>query len=377
VAKGDGQPSWHGRTLRLETWGVARVIAVIFFSWPPAAFLIHAVSTHGFGGLMVASKPMIFAAVWWSLFAYCWLRTRRFAIDCEKREVFEATRHFFYWSGSRTYLPADVRIRCEPSYGPIHPEWLLGPDSWGSRMHVRLSLVAQDQSWVITEPLATPPGASFLSVRDEVQGLALKLAEELSGALVEDEMGDETHRLVLPAEPGERQGSLEHTARNSILGCMGVAAMGLFLTLFGLLVASQDSVLASLFVDAFGLGILWLGLREGLYRRSLVFDAEQQTATESKGWLRAKVARQYTFDATSFLVVFPGNKDSDSGSNHRPFYLWVIAGDLGLSVPGAASDRFEDVMEHAKLVSAQMGMSIELNGGITVNAYRKWVAPAG
>jgi hypothetical protein len=125
------------------------------------------------------------------------------------------------------------------------------------------------------------------------------------------------------------------------------------------------------------LGILWLGLREGLYRRSLVFDAEQQTATESKGWLRAKVARQYTFDATSFLVVFPGNKDSDSGSNHRPFYLWVIAGDLGLSVPGAASDRFEDVMEHAKLVSAQMGMSIELNGGITVNAYRKWVAPAG
>jgi uncharacterized membrane protein YciS (DUF1049 family) len=362
----ENEPVWRGSTLQFITGGVWQVIGVIFFSWPPLAIGGFAVSQGGFMALFTLSPPMIFVTVWWTIFLYFWLRVRRFSLDCEQMVVEEGIRHFFYWSVTRTPISDGVRICCDNSYGPLHPN-SMAESVWATTLHLRLRLVGEGKTWSILEKAVTPPSGSFLKVSQRIKALAAKMSAELGSVMIEDRLDNETHRVVIQPPAGEPTGGYEKKDKNSLIGCLGLGSVGAFLTLFGVLVASDDSLIAALLVTLFGLAIVWWALYAGFFRRRVRVDAEKRVLTMATGWFRASKTEQFSLDTSAHLCLVAGQRGR---SNQTPFHLYLITGDNCMPLPGPTSTKFNDVFAHASQVSEQYQVPLELSGGIPVHAYR-------
>jgi uncharacterized membrane protein YciS (DUF1049 family) len=362
----ESEPVWRGSTLQFITGGVWKVIGVIFFSWPPLAFGGFAVSQGGFMALFTLSPHMIFVTVWWTIFLYFWLRVRRFSLDCEQMVVEEGIRHFFYWSVTRTPISDGVRVCCDNSYGPLHPN-SMAENVWSTTLHLRLRLVGEGKTWLILEKAVTPPSGSFLKVSQRIKALAAEMSAELGSVMIEDRLDNETHRVVIQPPAGVPAGGYEQEDKNSLIWCLGLGSIGAFLTLFGVLVASGDSLIAALLVTLFGLTIVWWSLRIGFFRRRVHVNAEKRVLTKATGWFRASKTEQFSLDTSAQLCLVAGQRGK---GNQTPFHLYLISGGKCMPMPGASSTKFNDVFAHASQVSEQYQVPLELSGGIPVHAYK-------
>ena len=359
-------PVWKGRTLQFITAGVWQVIGVIFFSWLPLVVCGIVVSQGGFMALFTFSPPMIFVTVWWTLFLYCWLRVRRFSLDCDQMVVEEGVRHFFYWSVTRTPISDDVRICCDNSYGPMHPNDT-AETVWGTTLHLRLRLVGEGKTWLILQQAVTPPHGSFSTVSQRIKALAAEMSDELGSVMIEDQLENETHRVVIQPPAASPVGTHENVSSNSLILFFIIGVVGLFLTLFGVLVASDDSLIAASVVTLFGLTIVWFSLRIGFFRRRVDVNAETRVLTQATGWFRASKSKQFSLDDSAQLCLVAGQRGD---GHHTPFYLLLSSGDIYISIGGASSTKFDDVFAHATQSSEQYQVPLELSGGIPVHAYR-------
>jgi hypothetical protein len=370
MSKLNGNLRWDGRKLHIVTTGVWRVIGVIFFSWPPLLVLGSSVGRDGVSALITWDKPLIFAILFWTVFLYCWLRVHRFTIDCDKMRVVGAIRHLFYWKGSETPIQDDCKICCDTSYGAFS-SGALGSSLMGTSLFIRLRLVTPEKTWLIFQKAVAPAGRPFETVRNDTRELAAKIATELGGLTVEDQVDDERHRIVISPQPGEPSGQVAQEKANSILGCLPWFFIGFFLVFFGLAVARKDSAIAALVICLFGMALLWAGLYTAFRRKRVVFDSEKRSVTLESGWFRSKVRDQVAFDETAQLVIVAQPGGSDGTRHYTSLSLWLIADEWKIPVPGSKSDRPEDVLTHAEELSAQIQLPIALNGGLVVKEYNR------
>jgi len=367
------EPEWDGETMHLMYAGTWRVVGVLFFSWLPLVMIAVQVAERGLAALGTLDAPMIFVAVFWSLFLYCWCRAHRFSIHFDRRSVVESTRHLVFWQHSHTALNEDAKLVLEYSYGPILGKVSAG--LYGPTLYVKLRLVSGSEEWALIEQPVTPPGEPFALVRSDALAMAERIADGLGGLQVEDHLDDAKHLLVLPAQPVQQSQPITKESPNSTLGCIGFSIFAVVLSFVSLIWAVGGNFIAAVFFAGWCLLMIYLGLRKRFWKHRWTLDPKQRTLSVEQGWVRLGEPKTLPIDGSARLVIYRlGGKSRNQ--RHPSHGLCLVSEGGRFGVPGAKTNRLEDVLAHAAALSGQLGLSMELSGAMVIERYRKLNEPS-
>lgn len=369
------QVVWEGPKLHVTGHSWLPVLA-IFIGWLPIlawANVLQKVATIGLGALFTSKITMLVAVISTPIALYCALYDRRISFDFESKVVRKATRHFFFWHAEETPLTNDVTLCSDYSYGPMS----LGGEP-STHLFLRLRLMDVERHWILSEQSITPPSDSFRKVSQEHRELIARISAELDDVSIDDQLDNETHRMVLPVFPlPEKLDDLNlDLGRPSLLSTllfMVFSVIGLLVAVAGLIFLWAGAW-GGAAVVLFGLVFLLAGLFPLFYRRRYEVDWEQRTLKAHSGWFRVRSTEQYLFDSQSLLVMYPGLPDEDFPDQFR---LSLRIGDQQVSIPLADAHTFESVFRRAESISAHCQVPIELNGGMVVHRFQQLKSVSG